>query len=295
MDKPEALRLLESDSARDRLRGAQFFVDNLSQSDLHQLSVLRGKETVSYVKRRLDVAVGRLRERGAGAHDERPPELETSEAMRKQLWTKATEEITGMLLHEFDSRVGLARVAAAAEIENFEASQTRRRLDGLESVLEGFRQLKKASAAPKPIEFDLGQLIRDTIAEANPDRGIEISVQGSQPLLMSSDPGLLRLALSNGIRNAVDSVVTAHREKESHAIVVAWGKTDIEYSVAIIDRGVGIEGPIEAAFKIGRTTKGGHGGFGLAIVRQAMDTIGGTAVLQPDSSGGARLELRWGK
>jgi anti-sigma regulatory factor (Ser/Thr protein kinase) len=295
MDKQEAIRLLESDSAHNRLRGANFFVENLTQADLHELSLFRGRETVSYVKRRLEIAMERLLKRGTSADGDQPSEPEIPEAVRKQLWVKATEVITGMLLHEFESRVGLARAAAAAEIETFEGSKTRLRFDGLESVLEGFRQLRKASAAPKPSEFDLSQLIRDTIVEASANKGIEVSLQGSQPFLISSDASLLRLALSNGIRNAMESVVSLQREKESHAIVVTWGKTDIEYWVAIIDRGAGIDGPIEAAFEIGRTTKTGHGGFGLAIVRQAMETIGGTAVLQPGASGGARLELKWGR
>ena len=181
MDKPEAIRLLGSDSAHERLRGANFFVENPSQADLHELSLFKGRETVSYVKRRLDIAMERLLKRSAIADGDQPSEPEIPEAVRKQLWVKATEVITGMLLHEFESRVGLARAAAAAEIGNFEASTTSLRFDGLESVLEGFRQLRKASAAPKPSEFDLAQLIRDTIAEANANRGIEVSLQGSQP------------------------------------------------------------------------------------------------------------------
>jgi hypothetical protein len=46
----------------------------------------------------------------------------------------------------------------------------------------------------------------------------------------------------------MESVVSLQREKENHAIVVAWGKSDIEYWIAIIDHGTGIDGPIEAAF-----------------------------------------------
>jgi nitrogen fixation/metabolism regulation signal transduction histidine kinase len=70
----------------------------------------------------------------------------------------------------------------------------------------------------------------------------------SRSFLISGDTNLLRLALSNGIRNAMESVVSLQREKENHAIVVAWGKSDIEYWIAIIDHGTGIDGPIEAAF-----------------------------------------------
>jgi signal transduction histidine kinase len=294
MDREEALKLLHSESAHERLSGANFFVDNYLQADVRELNLLRGRETVSYVKRRLDTAIRLALKNNRGTDDDHL-EFEIPEVVRRQLWTKATEAVTGMLLHEFEGRVGLARAAASGEIADFDSSNTRARFDNLESVLEGFRQLRKASAAPKPSEFDLAQLIRDTIVEEASDRNVEVSVQGSQPFLISSDANLLRLALSNGIRNAVEAVIALQRVDDSHAIVIAWGKTDVEYWITIIDRGAGVDGPVEAAFEVGRTTKVGHGGFGLAIVRQAMETIGGTAALQPGATGGARLELRWSR
>jgi signal transduction histidine kinase len=295
MDKSEALNLLRSQSAHERLSGANFFVENPIQGDIRELNLLLGHETVSFVKRRLEAAIRLVLKTSEAASADAASDDEIPENIRRQLWSKATETITGMLLHEFESRVGLARAAAAQEIANFEASITRARFDNLEAVLDGFRQLRKASAAPKIAEFDLAQLIRDTVAEEFAAKKVEASLQGSQPLLIASDANLLRLALSNAIRNAIEAVTALDKQAESHAVVVAWGKTDIECWITIIDRGPGIDGPVEAAFDIGRTTKAGHGGFGLAIARQAMETIGGTANLQPGASGGARLELRWSR
>jgi hypothetical protein len=178
MDKAEALTLLHSESAHERLLGANFFVENHPQADVHELNLLRGRETDSYVKRRLDSAIRLALKNGGKASNDELGEPEIPEAVRRQLWTKATEAITGMLLHEFEGRVGLARAAAASEIPSFESSNTRARFDNLESVLEGFRQLRKAAAAPKVGGFDLAQLIRDTVAEETANGNVEVSVQG---------------------------------------------------------------------------------------------------------------------
>ena len=74
---------------------------------------------------------------------------------------------------------------------------------------------------------------------------------------------------------------------------MTWGMTDIDYWVAVLDRGPGIVGPAESTFGIGETTKKGHSGFGLAIAKQAIETLGGACTLQPAAEGGARFEIRW--
>ena len=61
----------------------------------------------------------------------------------------------------------------------------------------------------------------------------------------------------------------------------------------MLDKGPGIVGPTESAFDIGKSTKQGHCGFGLAIARQAIETLGGTVSLQPVVGGGALYEARW--
>ena len=66
--------------------------------------------------------------------------------------------------------------------------------------------------------------------------------------MVTSDPTLVRLAVCNGIRNAIEAVAAANLA-EPHPIVITWGETDIDYWVAVLDRGVGIVGPVEAALR----------------------------------------------
>jgi C4-dicarboxylate-specific signal transduction histidine kinase len=121
---------------------------------------------------------------------------------------------------------------------------------------------------------------------------IDVSMHGGKPFLVTSDPALISLAISNGLRNAIDAV-NSIGNTEPHRLIINWNKTDIDYWVVVLDRGSGIIGPIESAFEIGKTTKPGHSGFGLAIARQAIETLGGTCTLQPAAEGGTHFEIRW--
>jgi len=137
-------------------------------------------------------------------------------------------------------------------------------------------------------------LLEEVVSEVKGVDTVEVSLHGAKPMLMTSDRALLRLAVSNGIRNAVEAV-TGNRDSdpEPHPIIITWGETDVDYWVAVLDRGSGVVGLAESAFGIGKTTKKGHSGFGLAIARQAIETLGGACTLQPAKEGGARFEIRW--
>jgi sensor histidine kinase regulating citrate/malate metabolism len=135
--------------------------------------------------------------------------------------------------------------------------------------------------------------LTDIVSAEVPDsQAPEVSLVGPKPMIVTSDPTLVRLAVYNGLRNALEAVAPAVPD-EPDPIVITWGETDIDYWIAILDRGAGIVGPLEAAFEIGKSTKKGHSGFGLAIARQAIETLGGSVLLAPAAQGGARYEARW--
>ena len=159
-------------------------------------------------------------------------------------------------------------------------------------MLEAIEQLKGATAVPKPEEFDLGELLGEIVSEAVGSDSVEVSLQGPKPMVITSDRTLLRLTISNGMRNAVEAV-TGAPGREPHPIIVIWGETDVDCWVVVLDRGPGLVGLAESAFGIGQTTKRGHSGFGLTIARQAIETLGGTCTLRPIAEGGARFEARW--
>jgi signal transduction histidine kinase len=290
--RDDVFALLSSDSAHERLKAARFLVRNARPSDLSSLRQARQRENVSYVKKSLDLAIARLSQFKVAAVGEPPGEFDIPEEVRRQIRSQAVEQVTGILLHEIASPIGLVRRAASREVLEFEISRTKFYLDALQRIFEAMEQLKGAAAAPKPDEFDLAELIQEIKLAETADKTLDISLHGPTPLIIRSDPTLVRLAVSNGLRNAIEAIVEG-ASNDPHPIVITWDATDVDYWVAVLDRGPGLVGPVESAFEIGKSTKQGHSGFGLAIARQAIETLGGAVTLQPATGGGVLYEVRW--
>ena len=294
MMRQEALEMLSSSSTHERLKAARFLAHNSDPSDLQSLRDALRNEPVSYVRAGLERAIKRISNSVSLSRVEVPSEeeYEIPPNVRNQIRKDVTEEVTGQILHEISSPVGLVASAAAREIPNYECSRTKRHVENLKRVFEAMEQLKGATAVPKPEEFDLGELLDEIVSGIIGSSPVEASLQGARPMLIKSDRALLRLSISNGMRNAVEAVAGATTD-EPHPIIINWGETDIDYWIVILDRGPGLIGPAEPAFGIGKTTKKGHSGFGLAIAKQAIETLGGECTLQPATDGGARFEMRW--
>ena len=294
MTPEEALELIFSDSSHERLKAARFLARNCEAADVRLLRKALQEETVSYVRTSLNLAIKRVAKSQLRETGNPVEELEIPPDLRTQIKKQVTEEVTGLILHEIASPVGLLASSAAREIPNFDGSKTKVYIENLQRVFEAIEQLKGASAVPKLREFDLAGLFDDIITGAVGNQPIDVSQHGAKPFIITSDQALLSFAFSNGVRNAVEAVAAVD-SIEPHTIIITWGETDVDYWVGVIDRGVGIVGPVESAFGVGKTTKRGHGGFGLAIARQAIETLGGSCTLQAAAEGGAHFELRWEK
>jgi signal transduction histidine kinase len=197
-------------------------------------------------------------------------------------------------MHEIEPLLGSLRLAAETEIEDFEASATRRALDRLDEFLEALSRLKRAASAPKVEEFALDEIVQQCIQEARAPQEIQIRKSGPLACIVEGDSGLVSLTFANGLRNAIEATVAVGKDTARLPITVGWGTTDLEYWVSVVDVGMGFRGNIQRAFDIGTTTKMGHLGMGLAIANQAMTSMGGRTLLVPNERG-VRFEMRWPK
>ncbi len=279
MNREEALENLKAPSAHLRGQAARVLGDVGRKTDLPRIRMARREETVTYVNYALQETIRRL------AH-EHAPEPSADEAdvvsddVRKQIYGKAMEWITGFLLHEISSPIGLVRLAAKRELgEQWEGSGTRKHLESVTRVFDAIERLKNAASVPRPEEFDLSALVDELLDAYTPEVRTWISTIGSRPFLIKSDPSLVRMVVANGIRNAVEAQQAASDQPNAHAVTISWGDSDVDYWLAVLDHGVGLTGPIETAFEIGNSTKKDHIGFGLAIARQAVETMIGSLVL----------------
>jgi signal transduction histidine kinase len=202
---------------------------------------------------------------------------------------RAVQEVTATLLHEIAPLVGVALAEVAKDLPGSRAHQ---KLDRLKDVLEAISDLRKAAASVHVGEFDIAAMLRDLVADEGLSRGVPVDLEGRSPFLIIGDQTLLSLAISNGLRNALDANLESASDRH---VVVNWGETDVEYWVSVLDGGRGLLGTAEQAFAIGNTTKKDHLGFGLAIARQAMDSVAGVVRLANGTSGGALFEVRWCK
>lgn len=297
MTRDEALAQLSAASAHIRGQAARALGTLGCAGDLPSLRKAQLVETVSHVNYALQDTIRRLsRQQGpqllaAGDDDD-----VISEDVRRQIYGQAVEWITGFLLHEIASPIGLVRLAAKRELgEGWDGSETKRHLESINRVFEAIETLKNAASVPRPQEFDLAALIDELIGVCPQETAEWISTIGSRPFVIKGDPSLIRMVVVNGLRNAVEAQLSSARPAEPHAVTVSWGDTDVDYWVAILDHGDGIAGPTETAFEIGNSTKKSHTGFGLAIARQAVETMIGSLVLEPAKDGGALYTARWRK
>lgn len=295
----EALALLTSAAPLDRIKGARYLSKHKAPENLHKLKGCLQGERVGHVRTALENAVAfqsnvtpepALGEGLKYTGDE----VSSSAELKKQMYSDAVNEVAGMLLHELEPKIGLLKVAARKEVNEYEASDVKKHLESLNRCFIGIADLRRASSTPRAVQFDLAQTIKDNVEEQSGGLNEVFLYHGPQPFLIISDQNLLTLGITNGIKNAIEAVEQIE-DSENRRIVIDWGNTDVDYWLTILDNGPGLVGSTEAAFGIGKTNKPGHSGFGLAVVREVMANLDGNAIIEPGRNGGAILRFRWAK
>lgn len=292
----EALRLLNSDSIADRFNAARFFVVNKHPEYKPALVERRKKERVRHIKMALNQAINGIDVIGSNSSSETIGyDPSTEKELRRYLKAQAIHEFSGTVIHELSKRIGLLEANLLAEFPNFPESSSENSFKNLKAVFRGIENIQRSADAPKSSEFDLSQLIQEIVCAEDHSSDIVFNFEGAQPCIIRCDQSILHLALSNGVRNSIEAVKQIHDYTELNNIVICWGTNDHDIWISIIDNGVGLDGDPKEAFKTGSTNKDGHIGFGLGILSQCMETLGGYAELSNVVSGGAQLILRWNK
>lgn len=288
MNRAAALALLRSQNPRERLEAARTLTRAAEQADLPELREALRQERVGWIRQALE---GALRRAGAGkAPAPATAEIDVSQTL-EDVFSQAIEETSGLVVHELGPVIGAARYYAEKELPDYAASQTKSELDRLAAVLKAIDTLGRAAATPTTGEFELARLIDDVVSSVR----ARVELAGPRPLLVQGDATLTELVLRNALLNAAEASKDVAAEPDAAAILVNWGDTDLDYWVAVLDRGRGLPDTPDRLFEPGATTKPEHLGMGLTVVRRATHSLRGSVRLQSREGGGARFEFRWPK
>jgi len=293
---PEVLlRRLHSSNNKERLEAARYFAEYASPAHEQALREAAARESVLWIRGALRRALARISpapEPNGSAVSVNADDV--PEGFAAQVHAEALETTAAQLVHEIEPLLGGLRLAAETEVPNFPESATRRSIDRLDEFLEVLSRLRRAASAPKVEEFSLDEVVQRCIQEVAAPEGLQIHKSGPQPCIVEGDRSLVSMSFINGLRNAVEATVATGAELPTLPITVAWGTTDRDQWISIVDLGIGFKGNLQRAFDIGTTTKTGHLGMGLAIANQAVVSMGGQVLLVPNDRG-VRFEMRWPK
>jgi GAF domain-containing protein len=209
-----------------------------------------------------------------------------------QIRARAIQEVCGAILHELPNKIGELGVHAREDVPNYETSSVKVWLDRCKALISAIRGLHTtAGGMPTRWEFDLAELVHAIADEEAEGESFDLSLHGPEPMLTQADQNLLKLAISNGLRNAIEAVNDLPRDAHRREVIVDWGTTSNETWLSIIDNGPGLR--TGAQFMLGKSTKKGHDGIGLTTAQLAMASMGGQMRLTPGKDRGAHFSIRW--
>lgn len=299
MEENEALKLLKSGSAVDRLRGARALRHLDASCRQRELRSLLDQETDAWVRLALSAVV----EPVSTVHTKRSSwESGPQDAalFAGDIRAQTTRELIAMVVHELDPLVGTLRLASQRDSRSSDKSAMSQAISRIQSFLNALQALYRAYALPTVTDFSLSDLVVETIASVLDERRersakpISISPARSDPIAASGDCDLLRLALVNILRNALEATELA-KASRTQPVVVNWGCTDRDAWIAVFDRGVGLPG---GSFRMGQPgvstkDKSLHRGMGLAVSHRALQSMNGLLSHRPREGGGVVTEMRW--
>ena len=289
------LRRLKSETQTERLEAARYFASHAVATHETALRDALSRERVLWIRAALKRALAKILPNAEFASAEASVDSDdVPERFAAQVYADALETAASQLIHEIEPVLGTLRLAAEGEIQNFADSNTSRNLDRLDDLLAAFSRLRRAASAPKSEEFSLDEVVQRCIQETQVPNGMLIQKAGPLQCIVTGDSSLVSLCLTNGLRNAIEATAALSEDAKKPPIAIAWGQTDIDYWISIVDSGVGFKGNLQRAFELGTTTKEGHLGMGLAIANQALGSMGGKLLLVPNARG-VRFEMRWPK
>jgi len=199
--------------------------------------------------------------------------------------------VLGAISHDLRTYVTRLRLRLELLPESEQRSKASADLDGMQSLMGDALAFARASCAGNGEEtVDLARLVRSE-CDTYLARGAKVTIAGAQaPLLVRGSAAGLARVVANLVDNALAYGGGADVSVQAEdALVELW----------VEDRGSGIPAGerakvFEPFYRLdaSRNRESGGAGLGLTIVRQIVESHGGTVTIEDRPGGGTRIRVR---
>jgi signal transduction histidine kinase len=224
-------------------------------------------------------------------------ELREQVALKNNL--ESLGEMSAGLAHEFKNAIatlqGYAQLLQSLELNDkaqVAAGSLLNEVRNLSSMVTAFLNF----ARPQPLQLEqvsLSELIADCATELEPifqELRVELVVDALEPLVVRADERMLRLALSNLMRNAAEAIPEDGNERR---VFVRAARDNAGIVIEVRDTGHGIPAAdLQKIFIPFFTTKAKGHGVGLALTHRIITQHGGTLTAANSPDGGALFTVR---
>lgn len=213
-------------------------------------------------------------ESGKGYH----PELEKKEELKKL--SEEREKLASIIRESLDKLEGLSIEHESINSARLLLEQTSRLLD--------VQKLRIDGASTQFKKVNLNELIKRTTKAHKKEAKFHLNLEEIDEI--HGNESLLERMLNNLIHNSIRAVKEHGRYPE---ITIETKKLNSEILLHFHDNGPGFSKEIleKGPFKVRITNKKEHGGSGLAIVKEVVETHGGRIKLKPGP--GAHFHIRF--
>lgn len=248
------------------------------------------KRDTSLRKKEMDVVVDSFQALGQTLGDE-------IKSLKEQLVLKerlaALGEVSAGIAHEFRNPMSVIVGYARLLLKSLDETDQRKEIvhsivneiEGMNYIMEELLKFSKSEPIKK-VDTNLAKSIKDVIQGMREDK-CKIDFSCQDDLVIKTDETLLKQAMKNLLRNAIDAGDKVWINIEKSA---AFDKEGV--FITVKDNGRGIpDGDLNKIFMPFYTTKQGGSGIGLALVQKIVIGHGGNVSAESKIGGGSTFRL----
>ncbi len=213
--------------------------------------------------------------------------LQMRSRIKRQIGQR-TEMLAGVS-HDLRTPITRMKLQLALLGDSPEADNLASDVAEMEKMVEGYLAFARGEGAEQPVRADLGELLRDIVAQMTRKQGGKIDLHLEQRLVLPLRLEAVRRCLANLIGNA---------QRYAEHVMISAGRRKNLVEIMIDDDGPGVpEAAREEVFKPfyrldrARSPDTGGTGLGLTIARDVVRGHGGNLVLEDAPGGGLRARL----